>query len=275
MFFLRMYKSRKYFQRIVLSILIGTVLIMLLYSTVLFYNSEKSVLEMQFEANEQVLAQVEYNVDYMDQMVRTLLLSLRSNSEVNTLLYNQQFSPFDVSDRLTAMRSMVAASNFAHSVMAYNGYNDVFYSSIYYPLDERLAPENKLFGVLEQKMDELRGPEIADWVPTETDGAGKVELFSFFMYELGDPNAARPSAFIVNVKSNWLFDNIKNINNADRSDSTVLVMDESGRVLNRAEASFAGAGELHAVLAERGGEARGYFVYDGDQGRRIVSYPSG
>jgi len=235
MFFLKMYRSRKYLQRLLLTILLLVVLTSMLSSAVLFYYSEKTGLDVQYEANRKVLAQTKYNIDYLSEIVHNLGWSIYNDYEMANLFYNDENAIEDVYPPLRKLQNTVSTTNFLDSIMIYNSYNDTFYSTEYYPMDPRIKPlEDKIYGVISNYFKAGSVAPNTEWIPFRSDEGGAIEFFAFFLFEAvsGDPTTRNKSTLMMNVRTDWFFDNLQVINDLASEGSTTYVMDENGLILN-------------------------------------------
>ncbi len=247
----------------------------LLYSAILLYNTEKNVLAIQFEANKKVLSQINYNITYMKEIVTTYAYSLKQDKDVVALLYNNNYKISDIYMKIEKLVNATATTSFLDSIMIYNGHQDLFYSSFYYPFDARLKPaDNPLYSLLAEYLKNKNGQDVSnEWIPFSTNGSGLNDVFSFIVYE---PTGAdnKHSALIMNVKSRWLSDNLKIINDLANYHGITLVMDADGKILNSDAAQGIDIAELTGVLAEHGYENNktDFFIDSTPQGKRIITY---
>lgn len=270
----KLYRSRKYFQRILLSILLFMLVIMLLYATTLFYSSERTVLDMQYEANEKVLSQVEYNVTYMDELVSNMMNAMRQDSNIRTLMYDGELAMTELYPILQELSNTVSVSTFMDSVMVYNSNQDVFYSTLYYPLDPRIESNNRLFAELEAYMLEDDSSKSTKWVPINT-GDSSIDYFSFIHFEDANRTITDQSALIINVKSNWLFENIDIINKIAENRASTVVLNQTGEVMNPSRLARQEAAQIESALAQHVARSElemDSFIDNSSDDKRIMTY---
>lgn len=246
---LKMYRSRKYLQRLLLTIVLLVLLTSLISSAVLFYYSEKAGLDIQYEANRKVLAQTKYNIDYMSEIVHNLGWSIYNDPEYANLFYRDDNAIEELYPPLRKLQNLVSTTTFLDSIMIYNSYNDSFYSTSYYPMDERII-EDRIFGVVADYLKQGNAAPQTEWVPFRAAPDGGIEFFTFFLYEAiyGNPAARNKSTLMMNVRTDWFFNNIKVINDLASEGSTTFVMDRDGRFLNPVRASDPDREEISWVL---------------------------
>src|SRR5690625_5691125 len=81
----KFYQSRKYLLRILLSLSLSITIFLVLASFFISYTYEQKALKVQHEANEKVLNQIDFNIDYMHEMVLNLTMSTYFNNQIKAL----------------------------------------------------------------------------------------------------------------------------------------------------------------------------------------------
>lgn len=246
----KMYRSRKYLLRILLSISLLMSVMLIVSSILQYYNSRQMVLEKQLEMNRKILYQVEYNINYMNELVKTMTMSMYFDPDTIALMNSRTFDIFDLSPKLNRLYKNVNSSAFIHSILIYNAYNGCYYTT-----ESKLSCEED---GLEQAMDrylndrnQLPRLKFVPFSLTENSAPnGRVDMFSYFMYEATDESYNKQSTFIINIKPEWLFNNMDAINRlTGHQESRMFIVDRSGRLLNP---DLAGdAVEEHMIAAIR------------------------
>lgn len=257
-----------------MSILLFMLISMLLYATTLFYSSERTVLDMQYEANEKVLSQVEYNVTYMDELVSNMMNAMRQDSNIRTLMYDGELAMTELYPILQELSNTVSVSTFMDSVMVYNANQDVFYSTLYYPLDPRVESNNRLFAELEAYMLEDSSSKSTKWVLMST-GNSSIDYFSFIHFEDANRTIENQSALIINVKSNWLFENIDIINKIAEDRASTVVLNQTGEVMNPSRLAKQEAAQIEAALERHVSRTKlemDSFIDKSSDDKRIMTY---
>lgn len=274
---MNLYRSRKYLLRILLSILLLIVLFLVVSSMTQYYNFEKTVLDIQNESNRKVLNQVNYNIEYMNELVKHLSSSLYSDGDVVSLLNSKTISVFDLTQKLDRLRNTVLASSFLHSIMVYNSLNGCYYTSLSTGV---LCEGDGLGGKIDLYLDENTSIEKLRFIPMYAADSDKpnenLDFFSVFMFDTPDSTYRRQSTLIVNVNSRWLFDNINNINKlTEQKDSSIAIMDNRGNIFNASETRLGNQGDLMQTIRDhisRSGNKTGYLNYGEGRDKKIVSY---
>ncbi|MCR8630326.1 AraC family transcriptional regulator [Paenibacillus radicis (ex Xue et al. 2023)] len=259
--FFQMYKSRKYFQRMLLSITLLMIMFMAFFSSAFYYNSESVVLDMQEEANKKVLTQMNFNIQYMNELVKNLATSTFSDNQILPLMTHKEIETFELVNKLRRLEKIVDSTTFLKSIVIYNGICGCYYSTASglaastdpdvlllkdYIGSTTVVPKLKLI-----PMRMSRGADDPD----------EINAFSFFIYDektvQNSGQGGIENALIFNVKTEWLFDNMKTVNGiGNEPGNHIFIMDNNGNILtpNREPKSYSNA--LSAVLDEKGAANR-------------------
>ncbi|MDF2962485.1 MAG: AraC family transcriptional regulator [Paenibacillus sp.] len=255
--FFQMYKSRKYFQRMLLSITLLMIMFMAFFSFAFYYNSESVVLDLQEEANKKVLAQMNYNIRYMNELVKNLATSTFSDNQILPLMTHHEIETFELVNRLRRLEKIVDSTTFLKSIVVYNGICGCYYSTAS-GLAANSDPDVLL---LKNYIGSTTNIPKLRLIPMRmsrgADDHDDINVFSFFIYdEKSGQNSGQngmENALIFNVKTEWLFDNIKTVNGiGNEPGNHIFIMGESGNIFtpNREPKSYSNA--LAAALADKG-----------------------
>lgn len=220
-----------YYKRILFTIATLLVVILLIYSIVTYYSSEKTILQIQNDANMKVLSQVNYNIDYVYEMVQNLAYYLYYDNMISPLLYEKDddlISSFDYINKIRQLNNITSTAPFVDSIILYNCYNKKFVStgldiSLYnQPLIDELelhiqhkSPNNVEFSTINY-MDQQ---------------GGIVNMFIFFLRDWSQLSDMDKSMVIISVKPDWLFTDIKTINKiGGNTESRLFLMDNNYKI---------------------------------------------
>ncbi|WP_217594471.1 AraC family transcriptional regulator [Cohnella sp. GbtcB17] len=270
-------RSRKYLQRIWLSVTLLTVVLLLTAAFSIMYTSERTVLRVQQRANAKALAQIRYNVAQMNEIVADTAQTLYQNNDVKILRYAKTDDDF-MYQRIAALDTFVGTSSFLQSIFVYNGNMKRFYIGNG-NVRAFKAPYEKKFAAL--LTDSRRTPKLR-LLPIDLNEAGtRLGKVDFFSYILFDPSTKEglDDALILNVKSTWLFDNLALIAQEDGGRSgQAYLMDGAGVILgadNEREPEVARLAERLGPQAA-GEETGGYRVIKTGGRKQFVTYmPAG
>lgn len=273
---IKMYRSRKYLLRLFLSITLSVTVLLLISATLQFYNSRQTVLENQQETNKKVLYQVSYNIDYMSELVKTLTMSMYFDADTISLMNMKSIEISELYPKINRFIKIANSTAFIHSIMVYNVFNDCYYATT---SNATCLEDETTRSISQYLTGHAEVPKLA-FVPMslnkQLEHASRLDFFSYFMYEALDNTYRQQSAFIVNLKPEWLFNNVNNINQLiDRKESSLLIIDSKGAVINPNVSDMAGAAEVSGkVIAHltESGKTMDYFTTGVGANKTIVSY---
>ncbi|QGQ95030.1 AraC family transcriptional regulator [Paenibacillus psychroresistens] len=224
----RIYKTKTYFQRILLSVLLVTFFFLIVSSFVLLTNSEKTVVALQQESSMKMLSQIQFNIKSMDGMVRDLTNQVYNDNTVIPLLFQKYNERFDILKTQWKLDSMVSSTSYLHSILVYNGGADQLYAGGIY-----LGGDNS--GIKDHFLDYLKSDgsiRKMQLTPMQIVENGKQkDIFSFFMFDSLDYYHIGESALIINVKAEWLLDNLNYINLLSaKPNEHIFMMDRQGKM---------------------------------------------
>ncbi len=263
------FRSRKYLQRLIVSLIVFVVLVLCVFAFTLYWNMKDGTMRQQQEANRKVLAQIKYNVGYMDEILRNLMMSLYFDHEATSLLHNQQFSYGDVAIKLARLDKLADSSTYLHSITVYNANTDT-YLSTNRSFQDNLAGQIESF---EAQLAERRELPNMKPIPIHPPAAAdKVEFFSYMMQGASFGGSSKSSRLVLNVKPEWVFNNLAVMNDLayDRSQSLLLMEIDGTLYTNDYEKASSVTEEAVARIRATAGEFE-TFVVGSAQGNKLVT----
>ncbi|MFC5528675.1 helix-turn-helix domain-containing protein [Cohnella yongneupensis] len=226
------YKSRKYLLRILLSVSFIMVIVLFLSSAVVHYSAEKRVIQMQKDSNRKVMSQINHNVTFMQEIIKNTILSLYNDELIFApITANQAYDDIDIINSVRLLNKELDSSSFLHSILVYNGRQDKAYavgSMADQMKDDFMVPKIVELLKREEKLPQMQ------LLPMNFSGkANAVDVFSLVIYETFRERNHGESAIVVNVKPEWIFDNLKVVNDlAVPGVSELFIMDDAGTIIN-------------------------------------------
>jgi len=273
---LQAYKSKKYLLRILVSVTLLIVAILVFAASALQFNAERSAVRMQQEADRKVMNQIQFNVSYMTDVLKNLALSLYLDPNIAPLFTLRDPGEMATIRSMNTLKQAYLSSSFLHSIAVYNGFEDLLY-----PVGE-LALNRPDYENAERLAELLKKPEKLprmQLVPMRFgDGGQTVDFFSLIVYQNFNPTAGRgESALIVNIKPEWLYDNLRAMNGFTAPErSGIFLLDEEGSVIVADNAALVPDGEeLRKQLAVEAREAESFGSFSGKLGGKeklLVTY---
>ncbi len=276
--YLRKYRERRYFMRIVLSINLLIVSFMLASLLSAFWYSKKISLDSQQEANEKVLSQINYNITYMNETVKNFAISLFYDNDMAHLLYSGEIDRFEETTRVIKLNKTIAYNSFVHSVVFYNSKRGVFFTGG----DNAItAPNSTLINRIEGYLngsDPIYKMQLMpiEFTPDVRRPERKQYVFSLFLYDSLDEYTRTESALIINVKPEWLLEKLELANGQSGNRSNrMFILDQNQEIYS---ASARTDLDLEALKDEvyrhyaDGGNQVAQFTYAVGDDKHIVNY---
>jgi Response regulator containing CheY-like receiver domain and AraC-type DNA-binding domain len=190
---------------------------------------EKSVLDNEQKTSRKILYQIKTNIDLINDMVKNICLSTYNDTDIKRLMYLKGEETYEDMQRFDKLNtSVISTFNFLHSIYIYNNIKKTYYStnvSFYYK-DEELEKFIKSHGIIIRLKPYVREIDIANFNKNE-------KIVSYFMYDMLDMNNVMDGAVIVNVKLEWLLNNINMINAIDKKNQdNIYLLDDNGDLIN-------------------------------------------
>lgn len=223
--------AKAYFIKMVLWISMAILFLVVVLATVVYINSQNLLVKNEYAANQKILYQVKYNMAFMDQTISNLSKFLYLNSDVTAIMYAKKEDMVEVASHLSKVVSSVTSANpYIHSIGIYNRNLDQSYSSGF-PL---FFKDQMLYDFINsnQALPKLK-PIFRD-IKKLVNGITEPEyVFSYFIYETTVSEAKPDGVVVINVKPQWLLENINQINMIDkRKGDNVFILDQYGQYLD-------------------------------------------
>jgi len=215
-------RSRIYLLRILLSFML--VVMMLVGSSILFYyNSQSKVLAMQADSDRKLLTQINYNIENMNNIIKTLAMSIYYDNDLVALKSGSDF--LQSLTKLEKLNQLVTFSPFLHSIVIYNGKLDRFFSSTNHNLDNELMIQQ-----VGQMLHEEKALPKLQLFPVQYDSKQDEQLLTFVMYD----GATTNGLLLLNIKPEWLLNNLNTLNRlAERQNNSIFLINQEENLLIR------------------------------------------
>ncbi|NOU91279.1 helix-turn-helix domain-containing protein [Paenibacillus sp. LMG 31460] len=265
---LRMYKSRKYLFKLLLSITLLMVVFLSVSTTLLYYISDKTMIQMQQQADLKVLSQIKYNIDYMHETMKNITVSTKFDPDVVYLSNIADMDKGELVQKLNRLEKTVTNSSFLQSITIYNAKTGCYYST----LSSLNCQDDGMNGVIDTYIHSQKDIPMLTFVPLANETMA-TPVFSMFLYE----NRAG-SKLIVTAKPSWLFDNIDNINKVTAEiRGTIFITDTAGiPLVTQPQGNYTASEAIRKAIQDKinAGETQDYFVYGTGKDKSIISFMS-
>lgn len=224
-------KKRKFLRSMYLWITLAMLLLLGLFSTITYFSAGGAILNNEYQSNKKILSQVQFNIDYIDEMIRYSLMSLYYNPDVQTILYNNESEFAEILKEVNTVRTTIVNTNpFIDSIYFYNNS-----SKIYYSTGDELIFEDKsldlmlhsrqVLPILKPLTRKIEYSMVGDQKRYES-------VVTYFMYDFNDDNNLPSGALIVNASTNWILKNIEAINNTNfKNKEKIIILDGNGELV--------------------------------------------
>lgn len=215
--------------RILLTVSISAIVLSSVSGWLVYVNSEKAVLRIQEEASAKVLTQVNFNIDYMHEMVRTLAVSLFFDPESVYLLHSREMDIGDFYQKMMRTEKVANTTSFLDSILIYNRYTNCYYSTHI----KRSCTDDGVQGMVDRYLQNHdRVIPRLTLIPLSAEepenGVAHIDLLAYAMYDrninIADADASK---LILNIKPEWLFENINSINVLNEQTGGTFIMDRN------------------------------------------------
>ncbi|MDF2925602.1 MAG: AraC family transcriptional regulator [Paenibacillaceae bacterium] len=227
---IRSWFGKKYLMHILLSLTLLTVLVLVISSFSIYLRSKSTILQIQEGANLKVLQQIDYNVQYMNQIVMQSATSSFFDPDSVFLMNMKTLKYPDVAPRLDRLNNWINSAPFLESIIVYNPYLDLYISTRYTGDFHNDSMDGALSAYLRQVGDTPpRSGLIALQRENAAERSGQVFTYLIFGPLQG---AGGRSVMAFNIRAEWLLENLQNIRLLDHDATRNLVIaDQDGIVL--------------------------------------------
>lgn len=224
---------RKYLMRILISVTLISVLFVVASTWVVYYYSQKIVLSVQEDANLKTINQIQFNIDSMNQAFKEITNNVFFDSATIYMMNTQKINWSEMYLKVDRLNQFVTSSPFLESITIYNAKLDCYISTSYTGSCQSDGAGGTLSDYLSSHS--FTPPKLK-LVPIQTMDRGntRVDRFSYFL-AAPMPNQSKPSILIMNIKPEWMTDNLHHLHRVDASlTDNLLILDHNGIVLQSA-----------------------------------------
>jgi AraC-like DNA-binding protein/GR25 family glycosyltransferase involved in LPS biosynthesis len=276
--YLRKYRERKYLMRIILSINLLIVSCLLVSLLAAYLYSQKISLDSQREANEKVLSQINYNISYMNETVKSFAISLFYDNDMAHLLFSSGVDRLEDTLRINKLNKTIAYNSFIHSIVIYNSKRASYFSVG----DDTVTDKNgNLMNTIDGFLSGIKPIYKMQLMPVKYIPDPKhpdktQEVFSLYMYDSLDVYNKSESALIINLKAEWLFEKLELMNHQSLSGSNrIFILDQNQEIYSAATQDDLDLddvkNEVYRHIASTQNQVS-QFTYTNNNEKQIVNY---
>lgn len=226
-------KLKKYLSRIYLLIITAFLLLVTIFSLTVYFNLEKIVLKNEYKNNRNLLYQLKYNLNYMEEEVRNFCQYIYYHPDTKVIMYYKSIDNEypDIMKNMARLQDVTNMTYFLKSTYVYNNYEKAYYST-----DNGVFSDNAIFTNVIGLYKEIPKMKLILRKITsgeKTDNNQNRYIFSYFMYDNLDERKNMDGGVIFNIKPEWIFSNVKMLNTADfvNNDMFLILNNDTGELL--------------------------------------------
>ena len=210
------------FIKILSYIVIVILFLIIIFSSILYSTFQKVGLDLTYEYNKKIMSHLSYNVNYMNEMVKNFALTQFVEPDNVALIYQKQ-DDFDFQKNINKLQRIIASNSIIHSAVLYNNY----LKETYCTYGAKIGEDQDIINKINEKKDIPILSPIPRVLPKGTYGQ-EGEVFTYYIYENTDKEGIINGALILNVKNDWLKNNIER---SAEKDDNIIIVDENGSVI--------------------------------------------
>ncbi len=273
-------RSKTYLKRIFLYTTTAIFLLVIVFSFVIYYNTEKNMIESNYRSSREVLHQMNYNIGFVDEIVRNQCMSVFFNKDIVSVMYGDwsEEDIYEVISKVARLQTNVLIFNpIIHSIYIYNSRQEVYYTTF----KELFFKDIILEEMLQSTHSLPRLKPVARRLVSEDSRGNPVEekVLTYFMYE-NYANSRLGGMVVMNVRFDWFFDNLKQINqaNSDGRDSIFILTREGEPVFKQSGEDTLDEELRQSLVRELGGntgegeDRMGFFTQKSGRINYLVTY---
>ncbi|MDI4644483.1 AraC family transcriptional regulator [Cohnella hashimotonis] len=277
-------RSYSMYKKMILYISVLIAVVLFVQSLILNRNFEKIGSRMTFDSNVNMLSQISYSANYMNDAVRSFAATIYSDPNNLPLRYAPSANPEEIYGQLQIIDTMVNQSPYIYSVYIYNGEQDRFYSSKTGTIvDADHFPDQDLAQLIEQNLlpADYQFSPIPRQIPLNSyNGANRLatNVLTYLICDRYSDSGRIQSAIVINVKVDYLTGLIKELKNKGSSLSNdVAIVTGGGLISDGLHADAEQAGPLGKASMQRvagSTEKSGYFKAGSGKDSKLITYVS-
>ncbi|GLX67796.1 helix-turn-helix domain-containing protein [Paenibacillus glycanilyticus] len=225
------FTSKKYFKRVLFSIMLTMALILTGLSATNTYLLERSVKHVQEDANLKVLTQTQYNLSYMNEIIVHLSSFAYRDNALIPLMFSNNLPKMDYIRGYQQMYNMLESSSFLHSMAVYNATTGELYgSSSDFLVDGGTTKSSILEWLLHSSSGSLPTSRL---IPFSLHNSSNIDSFAFIVTDTYNSFTPSQSAVILFIKPDWVFESLNKLNGVSSGNSgEILIRTADGQLFN-------------------------------------------
>lgn len=225
------------YRKLLLTFIASITSLILVLSSLLYYNYTTSTMNMVKGMNENILSKISYSSVYMDNLAKNFCKSLSLNNYIIAFSNSHTEDILTYSNAIRTLDALTIPNTYIHSAYIYNrkldtfisAPTDTFYSSSEF-FDQEItlalhsADTNKLpiLYPIPRKIASPAGTQI-----------NLTNVYTYILFDTSDNQTKFNNAIVLNVDADWLRLTISSLdNNSSREGNEIMVVDDKGIVIS-------------------------------------------
>lgn len=277
------YKTRtSMFKRMLISFVTIITALILVLSSMLYYNYNSSTIEMLKEMKADILSKTSYSAVYMDAISKKFCQSLSLNNSIIAFASSNNDDILNTSKAIQTLSALAIPNTYIHSAYVYNRKIDTIIST---PSDTFYSSSDFFDKEIIQMLNNPQNAKIPNLYPiprkvVNPDGANTkyANVYTYILFDANDNRENFDSAIVLNVDSDWLRLTLSSIDNKmNRDGNEVLVVNKSGVIVSHSSSdmfmrNIADQDYFKKTLSSV--DSSGTFIDDLDHKKVVISYVS-
>lgn len=269
------------YKKLLISFIAIITSLILVLSSLLYYNYTTSTTSMVKGMNENILSKISYSSVYMDNLAKNFCKSLSLNNYIIAFANSNNEDILTFGNAIRTLDALTIPNTYIHSAYIYNRKLDTFISApgtFYYSsefFDQEIV---QALHVAEQKKLPILYPiprKITNPNGTQTK---LTNVYTYILLDTSDNQANFNNAIVLNVDADWLRLTITSLDNKMSSDGNeIMVVDDKGVVISESSPdmfmeNIADQNYMHHILSSTA--PSGTIIDQLHQKKVLVSYVS-
>lgn len=228
-------KKGSLFRRMLLALSLISVALVLVLSTVLYFNYMTASVDMLNSLNTKVLSQISYSITYMDDISKNYCKSFYLDNNASAFIWANDSNIFKIKNSIISISSQIIPNPYIDSVYLYNGTLDLFVNipSGSFSNSKEFS-DRQIADLVKEGITSVPAlTPIARTVQAASYGSGQINVYTYFFYDVSNNPYKFNGMVVVNVRADWLRNIITALSSKSNDlGSEILVLDQYGHVMS-------------------------------------------
>lgn len=272
------FTSRKYLKKLFIWLSAAIASIVIILSVTVYFTVQQIFMKNEIETSQKVLSQVRFNIEFVDQTIKSISNYMFVNPYISSIINSPTRSDIDINNLYTTLNNVInptlLSNGYIHSICLYNSNSEQYY----YVGKSLFFDDRELKQIINSYPEVPKQKPIFRQIENEYSKTDMYEnVITYIMYETGSTPEKIESGIVINVRPEWLLDNIAAINMVEKnSGDQIFILDNKRKFIEANSSNTTFQQELLNEFTKNEGEkktATGSFQFRAKQdGGYIVTY---